>query len=292
MRPPTAVRSPPIHRRAALVLPSTTRIAILRGASRRGITVRTPLVAGNWKIHGTRESARALARAVADGVPTGVDIALFPPFPFIQELVELVAGRVAFGVQDVSANAQGAYTGEVAASMAVEYGARYTLVGHSERRQYHGEDDARVAAKFVAAQAGGLVPVLCIGETLVERQADATETVVARQLGAVIDAAGIAAFAHAVVAYEPVWAIGTGQTATAEQAQAVHAFIRGKVAEADARIASSLRLLYGGSCKPVNAVELFAQPDIDGGLIGGASLIAHDFLAIAQAASAAATSRK
>jgi triosephosphate isomerase len=168
--------------------------------------------------------------------------------------------------------------------MAADCGARYAIVGHSERRQYHAESDALVAAKFMAAQAAGLVPILCVGESLAEREAGDTEAVVGRQLDAVLDAAGVAAFAGAVLAYEPVWAIGTGRTASSEQAQAVHAFLRGKVAARDAIVARSLPVLYGGSVKPSNAAELFSRPDVDGGLVGGASLVAADFLAIASAA--------
>jgi triosephosphate isomerase len=191
---------------------------------------------------------------------------------------------VAFGAQDVSAHDKGAYTGEVAAAMLADVGARYTLVGHSERRQYHAESSELVARKFAAAQAAGLVPILCVGESLEEREAGRTEDVIAAQLSPVLALAGVAAFANAVVAYEPVWAIGTGRTASPEQAQAVHAFIRSQIAALDARIADSLPLLYGGSVKPDNAASLFAQADVDGGLIGGASLAAADFLAIARAA--------
>ena len=184
----------------------------------------------------------------------------------------------------MSAHDGGAYTGEVSAAMLADVGATHALVGHSERRQYHGEDDALVARKFKAARDAGLVPVLCVGETREQREAGRTEAVIGAQLEAVIAHAGIAAFDGAIVAYEPVWAIGTGLTASPEQAQAVHAFLRGVVARHDARIADSLPLLYGGSCKPDNAAAIFAQPDVDGGLIGGASLAADDFLAIAAAA--------
>ncbi len=247
--------------------------------------MRTPLVAGNWKMHGTRASARDLTAAIVAAAVPGVDLAVIPPFPFMCDLArEFGAGPVALGVQDVSEHAQGAYTGEVSAAMAAEFGARYAIVGHSERRQQHAETDAQVAAKFVAAQAAGLVPIVCVGETLGEREAGHTEAVVGRQLGAVLARAGVAALERAVLAYEPVWAIGTGRTATAAQAQAVHAFLRGIVSAQDARIARLLRILYGGSVKPGNALELFSQPDVDGGLIGGASLVAADFLAIADAA--------
>ena len=182
----------------------------------------------------------------------------------------------------MSANEKGAYTGEVSARMLADVGARYGLVGHSERRQYHGEDSALVARKFMAARAAGLVPILCVGETLQQREAGQTQFRIESQLQPVLDLGGAAAFDGAVIAYEPVWAIGTGHTASPEQAQAVHAFIRGEIAARDAKIAGSLPILYGGSCKPDNAAALFAQPDVDGGLIGGASLAADDFIAIAK----------
>ena len=243
------------------------------------------LVAGNWKMHGTRASARELVAAIAAAPVAGVELAVLPPYVLLPALAaEFGGGALAFGAQDVSAHAQGAYTGEVSAAMLAECGCRYVLVGHSERRQHHAEGNALVAAKFAAAQAAGLVPVLCVGETLAQRDAGDTEAVVGAQLEAVLAPCGAAAFERAVLAYEPVWAIGTGRTASAEQAQAVHAFLRGKMAERDARIAGSLRILYGGSVKPGNAQELFSQPDVDGGLIGGASLVAADFLAIAAAA--------
>jgi triosephosphate isomerase (TIM) len=247
--------------------------------------MRRKFVAGNWKMHGSRSSARALLDVIA-AAPAGVcEIAVFPPLAYLAELIAGYPGAaIAFGAQDVSEHTQGAYTGEVAAAMVKDIGASHALVGHSERRQYHAESNECVAAKFAQAQAAGLVPVLCVGETLQQRDADQTEAVIAAQLDAVLERNGIAAFARALVAYEPVWAIGTGRTATPTQAQQVHAFIRGKMAKADATITSSLRLLYGGSVKPGNAVELFAQPDVDGGLIGGASLVAADFLAICAAA--------
>jgi triosephosphate isomerase len=247
--------------------------------------MRRKLVAGNWKMHTSRASADALVRAIVATAVDGADLAVFPPYVYLAELIAQHRGdAVAFGAQDVSEHAQGAFTGEVAASMLRDIGATHVLVGHSERRQFHGESSARVAAKFAQAQAAGLIPVLCVGETLEQRDAGATEATVAEQLDAVLERSGIGALAAAVVAYEPVWAIGTGRTATPAQAQAVHAFIRGKLAAVDATIASSLRILYGGSVKPANAAELFAQADIDGGLIGGASLVAEDFLAICAAA--------
>jgi triosephosphate isomerase len=223
---------------------------------------------------------------VAAGLPLeGVQVLILPPLPYLSDLVEDFEGTaLAFGAQDVSSNEKGAYTGEVSAAMLVDVGATHGLVGHSERRQYHHESNELVARKFLAAIHAGLTPVLCVGETLEQREAGQTEQVIAAQLAPVLDLAGVEAFARAVVAYEPVWAIGTGRTATPEQAQAVHAFIRGEVAKRDARIADSLPLLYGGSVKPDNAAELFSQPDVDGGLVGGASLVAADFLAIARAA--------
>lgn len=255
--------------------------------------MRTPLVAGNWKMHGTRASARELVAAIAAALAPGVEVAVMPPAIHVAELArEFAASGIAFGGQDASEHVQGAYTGDVAAAMFADAGCRYALVGHSERRTIHGESDALVARKFAAVQAAGLVPVLCVGESLAERDAGETDAVVGRQLSAVLDHAGVAAFARAVVAYEPVWAIGTGRTATAAQAQAAHAAIRGKVAERDAMISRSLRLLYGGSVKPGNALELFSQPDVDGGLIGGASLVAADFLAIVAAARSSGAASK
>ncbi|WP_313214629.1 triose-phosphate isomerase [Stenotrophomonas acidaminiphila] len=248
--------------------------------------MRRTIVAGNWKLHGSRQFATELVGQVAAGLPLqGVELVILPPLPYLGDLVEDFEGTVlAFGSQDVSSNEKGAYTGEVSAAMLVDVGARYGLVGHSERRQYHHESSELVARKFVAAVHAGLVPVLCVGETLEQREAGQTEQVIAAQLAPVLELAGVDAFAGAVVAYEPVWAIGTGRTASPEQAQAVHAFIRGEVAGRDARIADSLPILYGGSVKPDNAAELFSQPDVDGGLVGGASLVAADFLAIARAA--------
>jgi len=250
--------------------------------------MRRKIVAGNWKLHGSREFATQLITDIANGAPDqGVDLVILPPLPYLGELADDFSDTaVAFGAQDVSCNEKGAYTGEVSAAMLHEVGARYGLVGHSERRQYHHESSELVARKFAAALHAGLVPVLCVGETLEQREAGQTEQVIAGQLAPVLERVGAEGFADAVVAYEPVWAIGTGRTATKEQAQQVHAFIRGEVARLDARIADSLAILYGGSVKPDNAAELFAQPDVDGGLVGGASLVAADFLAIAHAAAA------
>ncbi|MGQ4584102.1 triose-phosphate isomerase [Lysobacter sp. F60174L2] len=246
---------------------------------------RRKVVAGNWKLHGDRRFAGELLDAIAAvDAPAGVDRIVFPPLPYLGELVAKYGARgLQFGAQDVSANVKGAYTGEVSAAMLVDVGARYGLVGHSERRQYHGETSEIVAAKFRAAKAAGLVPILCIGETLSEREDGQTEWRLQEQLAPLLED-GAAALDGAIVAYEPVWAIGTGKTATPEQAQAVHAFIRSEIAAHDARIAGSLPLLYGGSVKADNAAALFAQADVDGGLVGGASLVADDFNAIAAAA--------
>lgn len=247
--------------------------------------MRRRIVAGNWKLNGTRGFADALLDEVAAGSMPGVDLVVLPPFPYIAPLVARLGGKgLAFGGQDVSEHTSGAFTGEVSAAMLADVGARFALVGHSERRQYHAESSDLVARKFAAALAAGLTPILCVGESLEDREAGRTEAVIAAQLAPVLDQAGAGAFAAAVVAYEPVWAIGTGRTASPEQAQEVHAFIRGQVADRDATIAGSLPILYGGSVKPANAAELFSQPDVDGGLIGGASLVAQDFLAIAAAA--------
>ncbi len=248
--------------------------------------MRTPLVAGNWKLHGSRESVVALADALRDGAENAaVEIAVCPSFVHLAEVGAALRGSaVALGAQDCAAQQQGAFTGEVAAAMLAEYGCRYAIVGHSERRSLFGDSDALVAEKFAAAQRAGLTPILCLGEQLAEREAAATESVLGRQLGAVLDTLGVAAFESAVIAYEPVWAIGTGVTASPEQAQAAHAYIRGQLAARDAAVAAGLRILYGGSVKPDNAAQLFACADIDGGLIGGASLVAEDFLNICRAA--------
>jgi len=248
--------------------------------------MRQKIVAGNWKLHGDRAFARGLLDAiVAAQRPESVEIAVLPPLPYIEGLVERYAGQgLSFGAQDVGINEQGAYTGEVSGRTLRDIGCKYVLVGHSERREYQDETSDFVAQKFVAARKAGLIPILCVGETLHQREAGQTEWALQRQLGPVFAAAGPFAFERAVLAYEPIWAIGTGRTAAPAQAQEVHAYLRGEVRARDARIAGSLAILYGGSVKPANAVELFAQPDIDGGLIGGASLVANDFLAIVAAA--------
>jgi triosephosphate isomerase len=248
--------------------------------------MRRPIVAGNWKMHGSREENARLVAGVIDGVGgCTAEVLVFPPAVYVAEVARLAAGSaVGVGGQTVCTQAIGAYTGEVSAAMLKDVGATHVLVGHSERRAMYGETDTVVAEKFMAAQAGGLVPVLCVGETLEEREAGITESVVARQLEAVVAAAGIAAFAQAVVAYEPVWAIGTGRTASPEQAQAVHGFIRGYFAAKDATLADHLRVLYGGSVKASNAADLFGMADVDGGLVGGASLKADEFVRICVAA--------
>lgn len=247
---------------------------------------RTPMVAGNWKMHGSRELAGSLLAEIAADCPSGVDVAVFPPFPYIAEMqLSAASATVAVGAQDVSQHpGQGAFTGEVSAAMLVDVGCSMVLVGHSERRQYHGESNALVAAKFVAAREAGLIPVLCLGESLEQREAGETEQVVGAQLAAVLDKAGSQSFAGAVVAYEPVWAIGTGKTATPEQVDEVHAFLRSQLAEQDVKLAEMTRIVYGGSVKPANAADLFACENVDGGLIGGASLKASDFLTICRAA--------
>ena len=250
--------------------------------------MRTRLVAGNWKMNGSLAANAALAGALLRGVPSlpgGVECALCVPFPYLAQVAGLIQGSpIRLGAQNLSEHASGAFTGEVSAAMLAELGCGLVLVGHSERRTLYGETDAKVAAKFRAAQAAGLVPVLCVGETLAEREAGSTERTVGRQLDAVIAAAGVGALANAVLAYEPVWAIGTGRTAAPAEAQAVHAFLRARVAAAAAAVAGGLRILYGGSVKASNAAQIFAQPDVDGGLIGGASLVADDFLGIVRAA--------
>jgi triosephosphate isomerase len=248
--------------------------------------MRKKLVAGNWKMHGSlQQNAALLERIKAAMSGLTCDVAVCPPYPYLGQVQSILAGSVVtWGAQSVSEHAAGAFTGEVAASMLVEFGCRYVLVGHSERRALFGETDEVVAAKFAAAQKIGLIPVLCVGETLAEREAGMTAAVVTRQLSAVLNRSGVAAMASAVVAYEPVWAIGTGVTASPVQAQEVHAVIRARVGALDVVVANGLRILYGGSVKPQNASELFGQADIDGGLIGGAALVADDFLAICQAA--------
>jgi triosephosphate isomerase len=247
--------------------------------------MRRKLVAGNWKMYGSRASAEALVQGILDAFPSHCDVAVFPPFPYLLPLVEQHgAGKLGFGAQDCSEHGEGAYTGEVSAAMLKDVGCGYVLAGHSERRQYHHESDAQIACKVVQALEHGLTPVLCVGESLEEHDAGRTSEVVQRQLAKVIEHCGIEVFERVILAYEPVWAIGTGRTASPDKAQEVHALLRSQLAQADAKIAGSTRILYGGSVKPGNAADLFAQPDVDGGLIGGASLKAADFLAICAAA--------
>jgi len=248
--------------------------------------MRKILVAGNWKMNGSRAMVSELLGGILDGIAgqEQVDVAVFPPAPYLAQVAEAAAGsRLAWGGQTLNPHAEGAFTGEVSAAMLLDQGCSHVLVGHSERRTLFGESDADVAERFLAAQAAGLVPVLCVGETLEEREAGVTEEVVARQLQAILDRSGIEAFEHAILAYEPVWAIGTGLTASPEQAQAVHAFLRSTLASLDDRIAGQLRILYGGSVKASNAADLFAREDIDGALVGGASLTTEAFIGICRA---------
>lgn len=245
------------------------------------------LVAGNWKMHGSTAANAELISGILAGMPEAghVKLLICPPFPYLASSAVAVSGsRLALGAQNVSAHESGAFTGEVAPPMLRDVGCEYVIVGHSERRALMGETSAVVAAKFIAAQAAGLTPILCVGESLEEREAGATESIVGEQLNAVLAAAGIGAFATAVIAYEPVWAIGTGRTASPEQAQDVHAHIRGVLNALDSDVAAGVQILYGGSMKGDNAAGLLCMPDIDGGLIGGASLKAADFLAIADKA--------
>jgi len=248
--------------------------------------MRRKLVVGNWKMHGSLTQNESLLGAIKSGAAqlSRVDIAVCPPFPYLAQLrQELSASAVKWGAQDVHQLEKGAFTGEVSAAMLADFACTYVIVGHSERRSIYGESSRLVAEKFAVAQKAGLTPILCVGETLEQRESGATEAVVAEQLDAVIELVGVQALRKSVLAYEPVWAIGTGKTATPEQAQAVHAFIRQRVAGHDAQVAQGLVVLYGGSVKAANAAELFAMADIDGGLIGGAALIAEEFLAICRA---------
>ena len=249
--------------------------------------MRKYLVAGNWKMNGSKVANQTLVDGLLAGLVASdrVDMLVCPPSVYLESVGKAIAGSgIALGAQTVSEHESGAYTGEVSPGMLLDMGCAYVIVGHSERRALYEETSEQVAAKFAAAQAAGLTPVLCVGETQVQREAGETSAVVDEQLDAVLNTSGVAALTKAVIAYEPVWAIGTGLTATPEQAQDVHRHIRGRVAALDAAVADGVQILYGGSCKGSNAAGLFAQPDIDGGLIGGASLKAEDFLAIAAAA--------
>jgi triosephosphate isomerase len=248
--------------------------------------MRRKLVAGNWKMNGSLAANAALVAGIKEGLPADAcDVAVCVPAPYLAQVQGAVAGSaVALGAQDMSAHASGAFTGEVSAAMLQEFGVQYVILGHSERRAYHGENDAAVAAKTVAALKAGLVPVVCVGETLEQREAGQTNEIVGGQLDVVLAALSVEEAARIVVAYEPVWAIGTGKTATPEMAQEVHAMLRARLGAKSAEAAAKVRVLYGGSMKPDNAEQLLAMADIDGGLIGGAALKAADFLAIIKAA--------
>ena len=249
--------------------------------------MRRRMVAGNWKMHGSRAANEALLAELERSLPAEwpIDIVVFPPYVYLSEAVRMLDdGPISVGAQDVCAESGGAFTGQVCAAMLKDVGCRYVIVGHSERRRWYHEDDALVARKFAAVLDAGLTPLLCVGETLDERETQQTEAVIARQLDAVIAMHGVSGFARAILAYEPVWAIGTGRTASPDQAQAVHSYLRGRVHAQDAKIARHLRILYGGSVKAGNAAELFSMPDVDGGLVGGASLSADEFQHICAAA--------
>jgi len=249
--------------------------------------MRKPLVAGNWKMNGSRESINTLVKGLVEGMSkvNNADVLVCPPYVYIPSVAQLLSGsRIEFGAQDVAKEEVGAYTGEVSVSMLKDIECHFVIVGHSERRAYYGDTDQVVAEKFAAAQKGGLLPILCVGELLEEREAGQTEQIVEKQMQAVVDLVGIKAFEKSVIAYEPVWAIGTGKTASPQQAQDVHAFIRQWIAKEDASVAEKVQILYGGSVKAANAQELFSQQDIDGGLIGGASLAADEFIQICEAA--------
>ncbi|TCJ97909.1 triosephosphate isomerase [Volucribacter psittacicida] len=251
---------------------------------------RRPLVMGNWKLNGSKAFTRELIaglKAELAGVD-GCDVAIAPPVMYLAEAEQALAGSQIFlGAQNVDVNVQGAFTGDISTEMLKDFGAKYIIIGHSERRQYHQESDEFIAKKFAALKQAGLVPVLCIGESEAENEAGQTEQVCAKQIDAVIDALGVEAFNGAVIAYEPIWAIGTGKSATPEQAQAVHAFIRGHIAKKSQAVAEQVIIQYGGSVNDANAAQLFTQPDIDGALVGGASLKAPAFAVIVKAAAAA-----
>jgi triosephosphate isomerase len=249
--------------------------------------MRSKFVAGNWKMNGSLAANGTLLESLLAGL-AGLEpgrVAVMAPFPYLPQCAERLGGSpIGWGAQDASEHDAGAYTGDVSVSMLAEFGCSHVIVGHSERRALHGETDAAVVAKAVAARRGGLVPVICVGETLAQRESGDAESVIAAQVDAVLDGAGPELLNDAILAYEPVWAIGTGRTATPEQAQEVHAFIRGRVARVDESCAQSLRILYGGSVKAANAQSLFAMTDVDGGLVGGASLVPAEFIGICRAA--------
>jgi triosephosphate isomerase len=249
--------------------------------------MRQPIIAGNWKMNGSRESIKVLLDGLKAGIGdvNSAEMVVCAPYIYLADVQQQLDGSaIAFGGQNLSTEAKGAFTGETSADMLLDFGCKYVIVGHSERRTLYAEDDALVAQKFSVARKAGLKPILCVGELLEEREAGSTEEVVARQLNAVIELEGIGALTDGVIAYEPVWAIGTGKTATPEQAQEVHAYIRKLIAEKDASVAEKVRIQYGGSMNAGNAADLLAKDDIDGGLIGGASLKAEDFLTICRAA--------
>jgi len=251
--------------------------------------MRSKVVVGNWKLNGSVAGNEALLKALLGGIPRNgtAGCAVCVPYPYLAQARALLEGSpIAWGSQDCSRHEKGAFTGDVSAAMIAEFGARYSIVGHSERRTLFGDTDAIVVEKFGRAKRAGLTPVFCVGETLEEREAGRTESVLARQVDALLDAGGAQQLTGSIVAYEPVWAIGTGKTATSQQAQQAHDFIRRRVAAKDAKVAAQLPLLYGGSVKAANAAELFAMPDVDGGLVGGASLVAEEFVAIWRAAGA------
>ena len=248
---------------------------------------RARLVAGNWKMHGNLVKNRELLEAVVVGTKSfqNVSCVVCVPYPYLFQAQSILNGtHVTWGAQNISQYVQGAYTGEVSASMLADLGSRYVIVGHSERRALYAEEDRVVAEKFRAAQERSLIPIFCVGETLTQREDGETKQIIARQLDAVIELVDIDALAQSVIAYEPVWAIGTGKTASPEQAQEIHSFVRNRIAARNSKIASDIQILYGGSVKVENANELFAMPDIDGGLIGGASLISEEFISICLAA--------
>lgn len=249
--------------------------------------MRQSLVVGNWKMNGSIQSNQSLLEGLKQNIASvpAAAVAVCPPFVYLQQVGDLLKGTpIAWGAQNVSQEAPGAFTGEIAVNMLVDFNCKYVIVGHSERRALYGESDELVAKKFACVQAAGLVPILCVGELLEQRESGETEQVVKRQLDAVINLQGVASLAKAVIAYEPVWAIGTGKTATPQQAQEVHAFIRKQIADQNAEVAEQVQILYGGSVKGNNAADLFTMTDIDGGLIGGASLKTDEFLTICQAA--------
>jgi len=249
--------------------------------------MRQPMVAGNWKMNGTKASVKALIAGIKSGINdvANAEVVVCPPAIFIPDVVNDAAGSsISVGSQNICDQDQGAFTGEIAGSMLKEFGCDYAIIGHSERRALYAESDELIARRFAAARRNGIKPIFCIGETLEEREQGITNDVCSRQIDAVIALEGVEALADGVIAYEPVWAIGTGKTATPEQAQEVHAYIRGKISAVNAEVAEGLRILYGGSMNAGNAAELLSQLDIDGGLIGGASLKTDDFLAICRTA--------